>query len=123
MVEILKETRLAKVRAERRGRRVRSRLVGTDTRPRLSVFRSGKHIYAQLINDEKGVTLAAADDLKISKEAKRTKVQEAEEVARILVTLAKKLSITKVIFDRGSYRYHGRIKALAEKARSGGLIF
>lgn len=111
---------------ERRRFRVRSKVVGTSDRPRLSVFRSSKHIYVQLIDDLKGVTLAA-----ISSAAKdvRSKIpyggnkKAAEVVGQRLAEVAKEKGIAKVAFDRGHYRYHGRVKALADAARKAGLDF
>jgi len=89
--------------------------------PRLSVFRSQKHIYAQIIDDKKRETLVAASDLNLS--LKGTKTKKAEEVGKILATNALKKGIDKVVFDRGSYAYHGRVKSLAEAARQTGLKF
>jgi len=111
---------------ERRRFRVRSKIVGTSDRPRLSVFRSSKHIYAQLIDDLKGVTLAATSS--VAKEI-RDKVphggnrKAAELVGKRLAEVAKEKGIAKVAFDRGHYRFHGRLKALADAARKGGLDF
>lgn len=97
---------------------------GSKERPRLSVFRSNKAIYAQIIDDEKGRTLVAASEREVEKEAKRvTKVERASEVGKILAKRALKKGIKKVVFDRGTNKYHGRVKALAEGARSGGLEF
>ncbi|MCJ7828059.1 50S ribosomal protein L18 [Patescibacteria group bacterium] len=108
---------------QRRAIRVRHKIQGTAARPRLSVFRSLKHISAQLIDDEKGVTLLAVGDLhlKVLKGKKKTEVARlvGEEVAQ----KAKTKKITKVIFDRGPYAYFGRVKALAEGAREKGLQF
>lgn len=109
------QTRRAKRQARGRGR-----IFGTRQRPRLSVFRSGPHIYAQLIDDEKGITLLSASDLK-AKEG--TKVEKAASVGKALAEAALKKKIKKVVFDRAGFRYHGRIKALAEEAREGGLVF
>ena len=100
----------------------RKKIFGTKTRPRLSVFRSNKHIYAQLIDDVQRHTLAAASSLKLNCKNK-TKVEIAYEVGKKLAQQARKLSIQKIVFDRGRYRYHGRVKALAEGAREGGLQF
>lgn len=102
--------------------RVRAKTRGTSERPRLSVSRSNKHIYAQIIDDEKAVTLASFSDAKLSK-AKDTKVEKANAVGKELAGLAKKKGVTAVVFDRGGYAYHGRIKALADGARSAGLDF
>jgi large subunit ribosomal protein L18 len=108
----------------RRRHHVRRHIVGSSERPRLSVFRSSKHIYAQLIDDLSGVTLAAA-----STRAKEGglpyggNVKAAQVVGKKLAEAAKAKGITKVAFDRGHYRYHGRVKALADAAREGGLQF
>jgi large subunit ribosomal protein L18 len=124
---IKREFEKKKIRREKIRKRVRSKIFGTSERPRLSVYRSLKHIYAQIIDDTKGHTLVAMSSL--SKEI-RDKVKEAKtktEVSRIVgLALAKKAfekGITKVVFDRNGYKYHGRVKALAEAAREGGLIF
>lgn len=97
-----------------------------DIRPRLSVFRSGRQIYAQVIDDRKGVTVAAAStldtDLK-EKLKKGTNQAAATEVGKLVAERAKKAGVDKVVFDRGRYMYHGRVKALAEGARAGGLQF
>lgn len=104
----------------RRAARIRSRLVGTDKRPRLTVFRSSKHITAQIIDDGKGVTLASSTDaLKV----KGTKTERAAIVGRRIAEKGLKIGIAKVVFDRGSYKYHGRVAALANAARSAGLEF
>lgn len=104
----------------RRKARVRSRVAGTAARPRLSIFRSATHMYAQLIDDEQGVTIAAANDLKITE---GTKSQKAEQVGQEIAKKAKDLKIETVVFDRGGFNYHGRVKALADAARSSGLNF
>lgn len=108
-----------------RKRRVRSRILGTSERPRLSVFRSNKHIYGQIIDDTKGITLVAASDkeLKLNKDNKMNKSQLAFEVGKLLAQKAKEKNITKVVFDRGGYKYHGRVKEVADGARANGLIF
>jgi large subunit ribosomal protein L18 len=109
-------------RQERRSHRVRSKIHGTAERPRLSVFRSSKHIYAQLIDDETGATLAAASTA--GKNAKYGgNVKAATEVGTKLAEAAKAKGIKQAAFDRGHYRYHGRVKALADAARKGGLEF
>ena len=105
-----------------RHRRVRKKVKGLSDRPRLSVFRSSKHIYAQLINDELGSTIASASSLSLdSIEDKKTLI--AAQVGAIIAENAKKIGVKEVVFDRGGYKYHGRVKALAESARDGGLIF
>ncbi|MFA6548945.1 MAG: 50S ribosomal protein L18 [Candidatus Margulisiibacteriota bacterium] len=96
------------------------KIFGTKERPRLSVFRSIRHVHAQIINDEEGKTLAAASSLKL---AKAGKMEIAKQVGKMLAEIAKKAGITKVVFDRGTFRYRGRIQVLADAAREGGLIF
>lgn len=119
----------------RRHKRVRAKIFGTKERPRLCVFRSAKHIYAQLIDDEKGKILVVANDLEIRKPvstplkkvagkvAHKTKVKIAKEVGGMIAKKALEKKFEKVIFDRGGYQYHGRVKAVAEGAREGGLKF
>jgi large subunit ribosomal protein L18 len=110
----------------RRKRHVRRRIVGDKERPRLSVFRSSKHIYAQLIDDLSGVTLAAASTVEQGVHENLPyggNVKAAVVVGKKLAEIAKSRGITKAAFDRGHYRYHGRIKALADAARKGGLQF
>jgi len=112
----------------RRHKRVRGKIKGTTKIPRLCVFRSSKHIYAQIINDEKGETLIAASDSelkksKVKKPGHKTKVSRAHEVGKLIAKKALEKKIERVIFDRGGYRYHGRVKTLAEGAREGGLKF
>ncbi|MEX0838048.1 MAG: 50S ribosomal protein L18 [Parvibaculum sp.] len=111
--------------SQRRSLRNRSKLARVATeRPRLSVFRSSKHIYAQIIDDRRGVTVAAASTLdeKFGKKA-GADVTAAGEVGKLVAARAKEAGITDVVFDRGGYIYHGRVKALAEGAREGGLNF
>ncbi len=112
---------------QRRSQRVRSRLRRkASERPRLSVFRSGKHIYAQVIDDTKGVTLAAASslekDLKVELKTGADKAAAAA-VGKLVATRASEKGVSEVVFDRGGYLYHGRVKALADAARDGGLTF
>ena len=109
-------------RYNQRKNRVRAKIAGTDARPRLSVFRSNSHIYAQIINDDKGVTLVASSDVKTKKE-KLTKVQLAEAIGEEIAKKALAKKIKTVVFDRNGFMYHGRIKAVAEGARRGGLEF
>ena len=104
--------------------RIRGTVVGTAERPRLNVFRSNSNIFAQIIDDEAGVTLVSASSLE--KELKLTNggnVEAATKVGELLAKKAKKAKISKVVFDRGGYLYHGRVKALAEAARENGLEF
>src|SRR5919199_4007603 len=107
----------------RRHRRVRGKIVGTAERPRLVVFRSNRGIDAQLVDDLAGKTLAAASWLHLRKSFKGNKTQQAAEVGKLLAQNAKKAGIERVVFDRGGYLYHGRVKALADGAREGGLEF
>ncbi len=111
---------------KRRHKRVRKKIFGTPERPRLCVFRSLKHIYAQIIDDTIGHTLVAASTLDPAIREKikgKTKTEQAKEVGLLLAQKALAKGITKVAFDRGGYKYHGRVKALAEGARKGGLEF
>jgi large subunit ribosomal protein L18 len=106
----------------RRRRRVRSRIVGTQERPRLSVYRSNRGIFAQLVDDAKGNTLAAVNW--IEPELRKLEASErAKRSGELLAERAKAAGIESCVFDRGGYKYHGRVKALAEGAREGGLSF
>lgn len=105
----------------RRHKRVRAKIFGTAKVPRFCVFRSAKHIYAQFIDDEKSKTLIAASDLEIKKRGKKTTL--AGEVGKLIAKKAAEKKINKVVFDRGGYKYHGRVRALADGAREGGLQF
>jgi large subunit ribosomal protein L18 len=108
----------------RRHVRVRQKVAGTSERPRLVVFRSLKHIYAQLVNDDLGVTLLGVSDGSEGVEAGGTgKTARGKAVGKRLAEKAKAAGITKVVFDRAGYRYHGRVKAVADGAREGGLEF
>lgn len=104
----------------RRHNRIRAKITGTAEVPRLAVFRSAKHVNAQLIDDTKGITLVSASDVLITK---GTKVEHAQEVGTAIAVAAKAKNITKIVFDRGGFLYAGRVKALADAARQGGLIF
>ena len=125
-MSIVNQQQLVQTRRLRRQRRVRNRLFGTSERPRLAVFRSSKHIYAQMVNDETGVTLVSA-----SSRDKETRGQikyggnkaAAAIVGRVVAERAKKAGIDKICFDRRSYKYHGRVAALAQAARDAGLQF
>jgi large subunit ribosomal protein L18 len=108
---------------ERRHKRVRRQVSGTAERPRLCVFRSNRGIEAQLIDDLEAKTLAAATWLNLKKGFKGNKTDQAKEVGKLLAANAKKAGVETVVFDRGGYLYHGRVKALAEGAREGGLNF
>ena len=107
----------------RRHRRVRGKIQGTAERPRLVVFRSNRGIEAQLVDDLSGHTLAAASWLHLKKSAKGSKTDQAAEVGKLLAANAKKAKLEQAVFDRAGYLYHGRVKALAEGAREGGLKF
>lgn len=110
----------------RRAKRVRHSVRGSARRPRLAVFRSNKHIFAQIVDDEAGKTLVAAHDLKIeapSFEGLSAKVARAKAVGLAVAELAKDEGIEEIVFDRAGYQYHGRVAALAEGAREGGLKF
>jgi len=108
----------------RRHLRVRRKMAGSAERPRLVVFRSLKHIYAQLVNDELGVTLLAASDLGEGVQTDGAgKVARGKSVGKLLAEKAKAAGITRVVFDRAGYRYHGRVQAVADGAREGGLEF
>lgn len=107
----------------RRETRIRSKIKGTKERPRLSVFRSTKFFYGQLIDDEKNVTLLGVSEKHLGDKKKGVKVEKAKQLGLVLAQLASKKKITSVVFDKGSYKYHGRVKAFAEGAREGGLVF
>jgi large subunit ribosomal protein L18 len=121
MAKLTRRQRIAK-----KHRRVRRKVFGTPERPRLAVYKSLKHIYAQIIDDTKGETLVSASTLDRElrdKLPELTKTEEAREVGRLIAQRALEKGIKKVVFDRGGFIYHGRIKALAEGAREGGLEF
>ena len=109
---------------QKRHDRIRLSLAGSEGRPRLAVFRSLNHIYAQVIDDASGTTLAAASTAdKELKGSKSTKSEEAGVVGRLLAERAKAAGVERVVFDRAGFRYHGRVRALADAAREGGLDF
>ncbi|HQY10771.1 MAG: 50S ribosomal protein L18 [Ferruginibacter sp.] len=104
--------------------RIRKKVSGVTAKPRLSVFRSNSDIYAQLIDDSNGVTLAAASSRQKDIQAQKApKIEKSKMVGAAIATKAKELGISTVVFDRGGYIYHGRVKAVAEGAREGGLVF
>ncbi len=107
----------------RRHRRVRGKVAGTAERPRLVVTRSNRGIVAQLVDDAAGKTLASASWLQVAKSFKGAKTAQAAEVGKLLSQRAKQAKIEQAVFDRGGYLYHGRVKALADAAREGGLKF
>jgi large subunit ribosomal protein L18 len=111
---------------EKREKRVRGKIAGTQEKPRLSVFRSDRHIYAQAINDAEGTTLATASTLckDLAEKIKgKKKAEEAKEVGKLIAARLQALGVDKIVFDRGSFLYHGRVKALADGARENGLKF
>lgn len=122
---------MAKIRTNKGRRvmrhiRVRRKIGGTSERPRLSVYRSLNHVYAQVIDDNQGITLAAASSLESAVRDQnngKSKVEVAGAVGELIGERAKEKGISRVVFDRGGYRYHGRVKALADAARKGGLVF
>jgi large subunit ribosomal protein L18 len=119
----VKEKRLAR---QRRHKRVRTRVLGTPERPRLNVFRSLKHIHAQIIDDTRGHTLVAASTLDSEirpQVAGKAKIDQAEVVGTVLGQRAQAAGIDQLVFDRGGYRYHGRVKALADAVRKSGVDF
>ena len=109
-----------------RHRRVRKKVIGTPERMRLNVFRSSAHIYAQVIDDTVGHTVAAASSTEAAvrgDDAVKTKMDKSAAIGQLIAQRAREAGVTRVAFDRGGYRYHGRIKAVAEAAREGGLEF
>lgn len=114
--------KLKRANAFRRARRVRAKVQGSAERPRLSVFRSLKHISVQLIDDDAGTTMISSSDSVVSEKGKKG-VEMAALVGADIAKKAIAAGLTSVVFDRGSYKYHGRVKALAEAARAGGLKF
>lgn len=109
------------VRREGRKLRVRKKVIGTPERPRLAIFRSNRYIYAQIIDDQSGTTLAAAQTGNGTKSAKS--IEAASELGKKIAAVAQAKGITTVVFDKGWYRYHGRVKAVADAAREAGLVF
>ena len=119
-IQKIQKTRL------RRKYRVKKKVYGTQERPRLSIFRSSRHIYAQIVDDMSGVTLAAANTLQESVSGSVAKVGNKEAAAKVGELIAKeaaKVGINQVKFDRNRFKYHGRVKALADAAREAGLVF
>lgn len=107
----------------RRHRRVRKKVQGTEARPRLAVFRSNKHISAQVIDDTTGRTLASASSLEADLRSSGGNIEGAKKVGELLASRAKDAGVTQVVFDRGGFRYHGRVASLADAARTSGLEF
>ena len=117
----MKELRIKRTRIQRRIKRVRNKILAKKIAPRLSIFRSNRFIYAQIIDDKSGKTVASASEKEVT--SKMTKTQKATEVGKNIAKAAVAKKIKSVIFDKGAYAYHGRVKALADGAREGGLIF
>lgn len=101
--------------------RVRARIEGSASKPRLAVFRSNKHLYVQLIDDEKNRVIASASDLKIK--SKKKGVELVKEIAQMMASKVKDHKVEKIVFDRGGYKYHGQIKVLADELRAQGIVF
>lgn len=119
----MREIKTKKIRKQRRVARIRKKIGAQKSNwPRLTVFRSNKYIYAQIIDDNKGQTLVSVSE-KEMKVGGQNRTQKAEEVGKALAQKAIKKKIKNVVFDKGAYQYHGRIKALAQGARGGGLVF
>jgi large subunit ribosomal protein L18 len=132
-------SKIKRQREDKRKKRVRSKIFGTGKRPRLSIFRSNDHIYAQAIDDVKGVTLVSASDKEVRVDGKKSNAEKSEatggteggsrkldiayKVGELIAKKAAKKKIKKVVFDRSGYKYHGRVASLAEGARKGGLKF
>ena len=111
------------VQRKKRHKRVRSKITGTTERPRLNVFRSEKHIYAQIIDDTKGTTLCSASSVEKDFKGSGSNKEAARKVGKLVAERAVAKGIETIVFDRGGYIYHGRVKELAEAAREGGLTF
>lgn len=111
------------IRRQRRHKRIRAKIKGTALRPRLTVFRSNQHMYVQLIDDDKERTLISCSDFEIREKKTLTKLELAKQIGVVLAKKALEQNIKKIVFDRAGYKYHGRIKAIADGARQGGLKF
>lgn len=108
----------------RRHGRIRAKITGTKLKPRVSVFKSNKHIFVQFIDDSTGKTILSSKIVSSAKsKLKGKKTEKAAEIGKVIATKAKEAGITDVVFDRGGYKYHGRVKALADGLRAGGLKF
>lgn len=119
----MQEKKIKLIRKARRTARVRKTILSLKNRPRLTVFRSNKSIYAQIIDDSKAKTLVSASDKELLESKGMTKTQKAQALGKIVAEKAKEKKIKEVVFDKGSYRYHGRVKTFADSAREGGLSF
>lgn len=118
----MKEKKQAQKRKMRRALRSRKGIFQSG-RPRISVRRSNKHVYAQIIDDAKHTTLLSVTEAELKDTKKMTKTEKAEKLGELLAQKAQKKKVKNVVFDKGSYKYHGRVKALADGARKGGLVF
>lgn len=117
-----KEDKIKRIRIERRKQRTRKKLLSQKTWPRLSVFRSNVSIYAQIIDDSKGATIVSAHEKELTLKD-GTRISKAENLGELIAKKAIEKKITQVVFDKGGYRYHGRVKSFADGARKGGLQF
>jgi len=116
--------RLKQFKRLRRIKRVRAKIFGTKDRPRLTIYRSLKHLYAQAIDDEKGHTITSASDFELPKTQKnKSKTEKAKEVGKLMANKLKKKNIKKIVFDRRGYKYHGIVKVFADSVREGGIEF
>lgn len=122
MAKASREEKISKARQQRRTLRTRRKLLERIAHPRLSVFRSNVHIYAQVIDDKKGLTLVSVHEKEL-KESTGTKIMKAEKLGELVAVKTLEKKIKQVVFDKGSYRYHGRVKAFAQGAKKGGLVF
>lgn len=119
----MSEIKTKKQRYTRRLNRTRRKVRELKEKPRLSVFRSNKHFYAQIIDDVKGVTLITVHEKEIAEESPKTKIEKAAALGKIIAKKALDSKVNDVVFDRGAYKYHGRVKAFADAVREGGLKF
>lgn len=121
-MKITREAKISKERKARRQIRARKKIIAQSTHPRLSVFRSNVRMYAQIIDDTKGITLVSVHEKELT-DATGTKIIKSEKLGELIAKKALEKKIKAVVFDKGSYRYHGRVKAFADGARKGGLQF
>lgn len=116
----MKKLNTKKIKVERRHKKIRAKVFGTEEKPRLAIFKSNKYVYGQLINDDKAVTIISLSSMKVKG---KTFTDRCTETGKEIAKLAKALKIDKVVFDRGGFKYVGRVKAFADGAREGGLKF
>jgi len=119
------KTSIKSLARQKRVQRIRKKIEGTTARPRLRVFKSARHIYAQIIDDTKGITICSASTLanEVREADLKGKIAQANKVGQLVAAQAKNKGVEAVVFDRGGYIYHGRVKALSDGAREGGLVF